>query len=485
MSGATILTLITIVADLVVIVGIGSRVVLRHRPVGVTLAWLIIIIVAPFVGAVIYLLVGEPRLGERRFARVAELRAPFQEWVASLADRSSAAAAGIEHDWVPLNRLVRATTGLPALAGNRIELFSDSQEILSAIRDDIDSAERFVHLEFFIWAAGGTVDEVADALERAARRGVVCRLLLDAVGSSDFLVSDAAARLRDAGVEIVAGLPVGLLPGLVTRADHRLHRKIVVIDGQVGWTGSLNMVDPRYFKQSAGVGQWIDAMVRIRGPAVEPLGAIFLGDWEIETGAGIETIGARELLAPAEDEGETIIQVVPSGPGYAKTAIHELLLATIYSAREELILTTPYFVPDDAIITALVSAANRGVAVTVILPARIDSVLVRHASRAEFGALLAAGVQIASFAGGLLHTKSITVDGELAVFGSVNLDMRSFWLNFEISLAIYDAAATATIRELQQRYLADSSFLDLDAWRARPGWRRLLEGFARLLGPVL
>jgi cardiolipin synthase len=264
-----------------------------------------------------------------------------------------------------------------------------------------------------------------------------------------------------------------------------MHRKIVVIDGEIGYTGSLNMVDPRYFKQSSGVGQWVDAMVRVRGPVVEGLALTFLEDWELDTGEGLEQLRETGDVRALDDVGEAAVQVVPSGPVTDSHAIQQVLLMAIYSARRELILTSPYFVPDELLLTALVSAANRGVDVTLIVPARVDSRLVRYASQAYKIDLLEAGVKIAMFEGGLLHTKSITVDGEFSLFGSLNLDPRSLWLNFEITLSAYDQEFTTRLRDLQHRYIEDSQFMDLEVWRKRPMAERLVVNTARLLSPLI
>jgi cardiolipin synthase len=177
--------------------------------------------------------------------------------------------------------------------------------------------------------------------------------------------------------------------------------------------------------------------------------------------------------------------VVPSGPAFRPEAIHQLLLTTIYLARRELLITTPYFVPDDTLFTALISAAHRGVEVTIVVPSKVDSRLVRYASRSLFDDLLSAGVQIAGFNGGLLHTKSITVDGEICVFGSVNLDMRSLWLDFEISLFIYDLNFIAEVRAMQAKYIEDSEMMDLNEWRKRSKTQQFIENAAHLVGPLL
>jgi len=245
------------------------------------------------------------------------------------------------------------------------------------------------------------------------------------------------------------------------------------------------MVDPRYFKQGEGVGQWIDVMIRMQGPAVEAMSGTFFEDWHIETGKGREVIEQSSGTLLVGEHREFPVQVVPSGPGFRPQAIHQLLLTMLYSARRELTITTPYFVPDESIKMALLSAVQRGVSVTIIVPALVDSMLVRHASRAVFDELLAAGVTIAQFSGGLLHTKSIVVDRDFCSVGSVNLDMRSFWLNFEISLFVYDAEFTARFRSLNADYLERSELLDLDVWQRDPKRRRFLENVTRLLGPLL
>ena len=458
---------------------------MRRRPVGVTYAWLAVVLALPGFGAFVYLLFGELRLGNRPVMHAAKIHDPYQRWLKDLAKRSDVDWSKLGTECQPLARLAHSVAGIPATPGSELELIEDTDAAMEAIIADVDRAQRTVHMEFYIWHIGGLADRVAEAVLRAAERGVTCRILVDAVGSSDFLRSDLAMRLRHGGVAVAAALPGGLIRGLFVRFDLRLHRKIVVVDAEVAYTGSLNMVDPRFFKQDAGVGQWTDAMVRVRGPAVEGLSVTFIEDWELETSEGLEKIVKVDDVRVLEHRGTTAVQVVPSGPLVRTEAIQQILLMAIYGARRELVLTTPYFVPDEAMIMALTSAARRGVDVTVIVPAKVDSLLVRLASQAHKGDLIEAGVRVALFDGGLLHTKSITVDGEYSLFGSLNLDPRSLHLNFEITLAVYDADFTIRLRQLQESYLADSENMSLDTWRARPRWRQLVENGLRLLGPLL
>jgi cardiolipin synthase len=470
------------VADLLIRVVLSVRIIMRRLPVGVALAWLSVVLIFPFAGAAVYLLIGESRLGQGRRQRARALRPAYRQWAKEQVE-GGGAAPDLPAVGRGLARLGDAVLDSPPLPGNDIRLLNNAGEAFPALIADIDAARHFCHLEFYIWDVGGKADEVVEALLRAAARGVTCRVLVDAVGSKTFLRSDRARRLRAGGVALREALPVTLRRLLFVRADLRLHRKIVVIDGAVAYTGSLNLADPALFKRNAGVGQWVDAFARVRGPAVAALGAIFLYDWELETGEAI-TAPAGSEPAPAA-AGGAMLQVLPSGPGERVGAIEQILLAAVYAAERELVLTTPYFVPDESLLAALLSAPGRGVDVTLIVPARVDSRLTHYASRAHQADLLAAGVRVALYRGGLLHTKSLTVDGQFSLFGSLNLDPRSLRLDFEITLAVYDAEFTAALRRLQQTYLEGSDPLDLAACRSRSSVECFIEDAARLVGPLL
>ena len=467
------------------IVGLSARIIMRRRPVGVLLAWMALILSIPFLGVLIYLVIGESRIGDRYLKRARVIRDHYTQWMEWLRARAAVDWSLIHPQAIPLQRQAESLAGLPALQGNRAELLQDYARVFHSLIEDIEHSRSSCHLEFYIWHNGGLADELLQAMLRAAARGVTCRVLLDAVGSKPFLRSDSPGRLKAAGVQVACALPVGVFTTLATRADLRNHRKLAVIDGEIAYTGSQNLVDPRCFKQNAGVGEWIDAMLRIEGPAVEAIGGTFMFDWEIATGDGLEALRGSHDVKHVPERGPVALQMVPSGPVPQPLAILQLILSMIYAARSELIITTPYFVPDESLLRALMSAAHRGVAVTLIVPAKNDSQLVDYASSAVFDDLLAAGVCIAAFEGGLLHTKSITVDGELCLFGSVNMDIRSLWLNFEVSLIVYNRDLSARIRALQMDYLDRSSVLDLRQWRQRSLPRRFAENAVHLLAPLL
>jgi cardiolipin synthase len=468
--------------DLFLRVGLSVRVIKRRLPVGVALAWLAIILILPFVGAVLYLLVGEYRLGRRRSR---ELERMCQE-------RSSQVNPNRQTDWSGLGtgatmvaRVAEWAVGCCPLPGNQLKLLENAEAAFPVLIEDINQARQSCDLEFYIWSVGGVMDEVGAALIRAAARGVACRVLVDAIGSAGFLRSNQVKELRQANVQVQAALPAGVFRLLFVRSDLRLHRKIAVFDDAIAYTGSLNLADPRFFKKEAGVGQWVDALARIQGPAVGALALTFAQDWAIETGKAVDWEAQAKKDYPPCPGGTATVQVLPTGPDARVDAIEQVVLTILYAATAELILTTPYFVPNESMLTALKSATARGVKVTLIVPARVDSRLVHYASRAHQEDLLAAGVQIALFEEGLLHTKSITVDGQFSLFGSLNLDPRSLRLDFEISVAVYDAEFTRSLRQLQLSYVERSTILQLATCRSRSGLERFAEDAARLVGPLL
>ena len=467
----------------VVIAALAVRVLMKRPMVGVALAWLSVIVTLPLVGAVLYLLVGERRIGRDRMARIAEQDELIQEWHKALTNRVVSDVDDPNDSTDPIRRHARNLLGYPAQGGNRIELISGRDPSFDAIIADIKSAQFTCEAVFYIWEDAGRALEVAEALIEASARGVRCRAMADAIGSRAFLRSKHADRLRQSGVELIESLPTGAIRTLFVRRDHRNHRKIIVVDSRVAYIGSQNMVDPRFFKQRSGVGEWVDAVARVTGTSACTIAGVFELDWAVEQSS--TCVLPVDSQNEESDKGNAVIQVFPSGPDHHPGSIHQVLLTAIYSAQEELVLTTPYFVPDDSLQTALVSAALRGVDVSLVIPSRVDSILARYASVSNFSDLMCAGVKLYRFEGGLLHTKSITIDGTASVFGSVNLDMRSFWLNFEISLFVYDKEFTSSLRELQESYIMDSVRYDLDAWEARPFTRKFLENAARLVGPLL
>jgi cardiolipin synthase len=475
------------VCHILITLGITLRVIMRRPATGVALAWIAIVAILPFVGAGIYLLVGERRISRRRVERMKARRVDYEELV-----KEGVAKGMADIDWERhppsargMDSLGTKTVGFPTVLGSTDVLYSSTDEILDALVRDIDGAETSILMEFYIWNEGGKADEVLEAMIRAAKRGVSCRVLIDALGARPWWKGKQPKRLRDAGVKLRQALPVGFFRMLIDRTDLRVHRKIVVIDLKYAWTGSMNLVDPKFFKQDSNVGEWVDAMVRMEGTVVAPLTMTMLGDWMNETGETIhEVLGERERQA-FKPKGTGDVQVVPSGPGETGDGLLQMLLGTINAAYDELVLTTPYFVPDESMLRAMRGAAGKGVKVHLILPEKVDSFLTRYASRSYYDELMEMGVQIHLYRGGLLHTKSITADGQISMFGTVNLDMRSIWINYEVALFVYGKEFAAHLRSLQETYIKDSDLLCPEEWEKRSVGERFLENTLRLVSPIL
>ncbi|MFI5378776.1 MAG: cardiolipin synthase, partial [Tepidisphaerales bacterium] len=428
----------------------------RQMAPGASIAWLGIIFLHPYIGLTLYAAIGETRLGPRRTARHRALMSQFRSGARDLQQQHRDAVLDLQAPYEPMVLQAEKISGLPVLGDNSVEFLPESSTMVDRLVADIDAARSQVYLLYYIFAPDGTGERVAAALERAAGRGIACRVLVDAVASRVFFHRRALARrLRAAGVEVAAALPVAPIQRRLPRMDLRNHRKLAILDSTIAYAGSHNLVNPDYGGRRGA--PWVDLTGRFTGPVVDELSIVFAEDWAVETG---QVLDAPTLPRPAETPGGTPMQVVPTGPSAPGETYRRLLLAAIQSARSRLILTTPYFVPDETTLVALLMAADRGVDVALILPERPDHIFTAAAGRAHFARLLDAGIAIHLYRPGLLHAKTTTIDDAFALFGSANLDVRSFNLNFELSLLLYGPEITARLRAIQVGYLADSHPLD-------------------------
>lgn len=470
--------------DLILRIYFCVRIIQRRLPVGVAWAWIGLIVFFPFAGTVIYFYLGEYRLGRRRTERLRASQRAVRKFFASSFKHDRAEELLPEPDRT-FALAVRGFFGSPFLKGNEIRLLPDSDSAFRQMILDVGAAQASIDMEFYIWSDGGCADDFGEAVIRACARGVKCRLLVDQIGSRSFLAGPMRKKLEEAGVELCAALPSGIIRSFFARPDLRIHRKIVVVDGAIAYTGSLNLADRRLFKRKAHVGQWVDSFCRVKGSAVQALGLVFLSDWCVELDLDFEAEERKSDFKNIAQGATADIQCLPSGPAIKNSAIEQVLVMAMYTARHSLTFTTPYFVPDEIMLYALIASAKRGVKVTLIVPAQVDSRMIQYAGRAFLRDLVEAGVCVALYEGGMLHTKSVTVDGSFCLYGSLNLDPRSLRINFEISLAIYDDAFVQDLTRLQRQYLAHSTILTVAACDAQ-GWRlRLKENLARLAGPIL
>ncbi|MEQ1541703.1 MAG: cardiolipin synthase [Novosphingobium sp.] len=476
---AWVLTVALLLVELAVVL----RAMLRPlREPASRIAWVIAILVVPIGGVLAYLLLGEARISARRRARYAaiEARMPRPD-----GDPEAAQLLSSGRYAAPF-ALGRAVNGLPPTLYNRAELAPDSNAALGAMIADIDAATDTVHFCFYIWLADGNGLKFKDALLRAAERGVRVRALADALGSRQFIRSPHWADLRQGGVDARIALPVGGLFWTLIRGrvDLRNHRKVLVVDNRIAWCGSQNCADPE-FRIKARFGPWVDLMTRWEGPIARHCQFLFASDWLAEHGDDITA-----LLAPgpgkAPDSPVGIAaQVIGTGPNQTYPAMTGCFSELVHAARSELVVTTPYFVPDEQLLNALLSAARRGVRVVLVLPRRNDSWVVAGASRSTYADLLHAGVEVHEFRPGLLHAKTMVADRAVALIGSANLDRRSFELNFENNILFSDPAFAAEIRTRQDQWLALS---DRVTQRRVAGFgvgERLWQNLMAMMSPLL
>jgi len=454
-----------------------------RRPVGVAFAWIFIVMSFPVVGICLYVLIGERPVGRRLTRKITRMNREYSEITEDMRRKYAEDKQKLPIEARLFSHLAASNNGTPVVAGNKVQLHTNSLQILQLFIDEINQAKESLHLEFYIWALGGDADRVGEAMIAAAKRGIACRVLLDSLGSKDWFKSKWPARFRNAGIEVTEALPIQIGRFQFRRADIRLHRKIFVIDSTIVWTGSMNLVDPRTFKQDSGVGEWVDAMVRVEGPVAAQFELTFSFDWSVDNPKITHFKDHKPPIAP--HEGGVIAQEFASGPVYRDDILYQVMLSAIVDANEELTITTPYFGPDDGLMQALMATARRGVKVTLIVPKLNDSKLVAWSSKSYYADLLNSGVLIAEFHGGLLHTKSLMVDRKAAIFGSVNFDQRSLRLNFEISLIVYDNEFCATLQALIESYLAQSDYVNPKLWAERPRWQHYLENAAHLTSPLL
>jgi len=457
--------------------GMVPVVLRRQFAPGASLAWLGIVFLHPYIGLALYLLVGESRLGPYRVEHYRKIIAKSR----IKAGDSSTAAPHMQEEIRPMVLQAEKISGMPVLQGNGVEFISDAQQFISRLVGDIDAAKKSVDLLYFIIACDAPARRVTDAVCRAAGRGVQCRVLADAVASRRFLHgSEPLKQLRSAGVQVAAALPVELIRRRLPRMDLRNHRKLTVIDGAIGYCGSHNLINPDYGGKKGG--PWFDLTGRFAGPVVDELAIVFDEDWSFETE---KPFAGPTTYDTSRTQRDCLMQVAPTGPSAPGDTYRRLLLAAVQCSRSKLMLTTPYFVPDEPTLVALMMAADRGVQVDLLLPRDGDNVFAAAAGRAHFARLMDAGIAIYLYRPGLLHAKTTTVDDAFCLFGSANLDVRSFNLNFELNVLLYGADVTQRLRAVQQAYLADCDRIDPQTWAKRSVIRSYADGAIALFSPLL
>lgn len=478
-------TLPVAITEVLLGIDIAIRIVMlgvvpHNRRPSTALAWLLAIFFIPYIGLAAFLLLGSPKLSKRRRVKQQYINELI---VSNTQGMDKAGYLSQLPGWVAsAARLNRRLGAMPVVAGNSVDLHSSYGGSIKEMAAAIDEAETFVHVEFYIMGYDKTTEQFFDALARAVERGVVVRVLFDHLGSARSPHYGAMKRrLNEMGALWHPMLPVRPWAGRFQRPDLRNHRKVLVIDGIVGFTGSQNVIDRSYNKKKnirAGL-QWKDLMVTLRGPIVQEVNAVFMTDWYSETNELL--IDEIEVMEPEHGPGLKQAQIVPSGPGFDGENNLRLFNMLLHNASERIIVTSPYFVPDESMLYAITTAAERGLEVQLFVGEVSDQIIVFHGQRSYYEALLRSGVRIFLYKSPyILHSKLISIDDDVAVIGSSNMDMRSFSLNMEVSLMVPDPEFVSRVREVEAEYRHDSTELTLQDWLDRPILMRYLDNLARL-----
>ena len=458
-------------------------VLVRRKDPSATIAWILTLLLLPAVGAVVYLLFGRDRvrwparrkrqLDEVVRAQVLELHPDQRD-----SNRTSHLTIGTSLEQ-GLFRLAQHLTRLRATSGNHVDVLAKGDAAYEALGDAIDGARHHVHAQYYLIRDDATGRWFRERLVAAAKRGVHVRLLMDGFGC--FALGRGYKRpLVQAGVEVAEFLPMRSV--LLQPVNLRNHRKIVVVDGTTSFTGGLNIGD-EYKGHMAGLGEWRDVHLRIRGPASGELQRVFFQDWAFATGRFIPPDG----YFPRDEgsSGTATIAIVPSGPDTRTEAIHRLFVGAISGATRDVAITTPYFVPNESLRVALELAAMRGVRVRLVLPSKSNHAVTFHAGRSFYAPLVEAGVEVCEYQPGIVHAKTLVADSQVALVGSANMDLRSFRLNFEVHAMVHDGSTAAALHAEFERDAARSSVVESAVWSARGWGPRFKEGASRLVSPLL
>jgi cardiolipin synthase len=458
--------------DAVLAVGFSLFVISRRREPSVTLAWVLGFVFIPFLSFFFYLLFGYQSYRRRRRRRPNPARRA-EELAAG------AAALPMNDDLRNIERLATRVTEFPATAGNRVVIYDHAPDTDAALMEAIRSARRHVHMSYYIVTPDATGRAFRDLLAKKARQGVECRLLMDGVGS--FSINDHFLDpLRSAGVKTSFFEPLRFFRRPWT-VNGRNHRKLTVIDGVTGFMGSQNIGAHGWRRRFRRL-EWRETDAKLEGPVVGQLQAIFVEDWEFSTGERLE---GNVYFPPTSSDGRSWAQVVPTGPDGKENALALIFLAAVHTARHRVSVATPYLIPTTAVALALEGAARRGVRVDLLVPRRSDHPIVTWAARSWYAELLDQGVRIHEYHESFLHSKIVTVDGRWGLLGSANMDTRSFLINFEVSLLLYDPPSVRRLEATFDDALKKSEEIQRRTLRRQPAWRSLGESLCRVLSPVL
>lgn len=456
------------------ILGTVAVIVSENRNPVKSLAWVMVLLLVPLFGLIIYLFFGRSLKNKRMVSRRNKRRLKKYEAVR----RVDMGRLNLSRESVQQIRLAHSLTGAIYYPGNKVEIFTSGRDKFKSLLLDIDAAERYIHLQYYIFEDDQIGCRVKDALIRKAREGVKVRVIYDHIGSIH-VKKRFFAEMADAGIKVYPFFRV-TFPHFATRINWRNHRKLCVIDGKVGYVGGMNVAD-RYIK-GVSYGVWRDTHIRLVGPAVGALQYSFAYDWNF---MGHPVLEENVESYDCDDNAQAGMQLVTSGPMSQWSNVAFVFLKAIANAKRLIYIQTPYFLPTDGLLKALQSAALSNVDVRIMIPSRSDSVMLRRASFSYIQECLQAGIKIYLYEAGMLHCKTVIVDDEFATVGSTNFDFRSFEHNFESNMFIYSTEVNAHLREIFFEDIKECTRVKLAQWRRRPAMEKAKESLVRLLSPIL
>ncbi len=465
--------------------GVIITILSENRNPSKSLAYILVLVFLPVVGLVVYYLVGrKPVFKKPVFDRKRAVdQHKMQQYYAQLKPRMEERLQVLEKtigDMVfPFRYLYNQKQSLIS-TGNAVTLLNNGEEKFPALFAALEKARSHIHIEYYIFTADDVGNRIADILIRKHQEGVEVRVIVDDVGSNQ--IKDIPRRFREAGIVLLKTMPVAF--SSLANSNYRNHRKIVIIDAEVGFIGGINL-DERYWNNGRHQLYWRDTAVRIEGRAVSLLQVHFFLSWVFAGGKDDFGEDARYLKTTTEKRGNAVIAIVASGPSSEAPFIMETVVLAISQAEKVVRICTPYFIPSDQLTSALVIAAARGVIVELILPEKSDSFIVQHASFSFIKPLLQRGVKVYFYQKGFIHAKTISIDRSLAFVGTVNMDTRSFFLNFEITSVIYEKALCNALEDSFEQDKKASRLVTLEGWKSRPAIQRGFDSVCRLVAPLL
>lgn len=436
-----------------------------------TLAWLLAIFTIPVGGILLYLLLGRNRRKQKLYTRQFRLPLPTSP-------PEGETCPPLNRRMDQMRTMVENQAGFPLSCDNEVELLKDGEKTFTHIFRALESARESIHVQYYIFEEGELADRLLDLFAAKEASGVQVRLIYDSIGSLS-LSRAYLRRLREAGIEVYNFLPYRF-GKFLTSLNYRNHRKIIVVDGKIAFTGGINISD-KYLKGDKNLGKWHDMHLMVRGSAAHHLDAVFIHDWEMVSGIRLQVSPPSFPTRP----GKNRVQVLATGPDDDFALMEKLYFSLINGARKHVYITNPYIIPSHAILTALHTAALGGVDVRLLLSAKADSEVVSWCVRSYFQRFLKAGVRIFLYPEGFLHSKIITIDDEVATIGTANVDDRSFQHNYEVNAVVYESHTAMALRRYFEEDSAKSMELDYETFSKRPWRHKLAEGAARIMSPLL